>query len=385
MLNSENSSFISFSSPLIENEEIEAVVNVLKSGWLTSGKQVSLFENNFASYKGVEHAIAVNSCTAALHLSLIACNIQPGDEVITTALTFCATVNAIIHVGATPILVDVDLKTGNIDPTQIKNKITKKTKAIIVVHYAGKSCEMNAIVPLCKEHNLFLIEDCAHAIETEYHNQKIGTIGDFGCFSFYVTKNITSAEGGMLLVKNKDHVDRIKKLSLHGMSADAWNRFGGSGFKKYDVEEAGFKYNMTDIQAALGLVQLSKINKFWKHRQSLWNQYTEAFKNTLLTIPQDININETHAYHLYTLLINTNLKVTRDEFIQYLTKNNIGVSVHYTSIPEHTYYQKQYNMNPKDYPNALQISNQTVSLPLSPKLTSNDIHKVIDIVLKAIC
>ena len=235
--------FLVFGAPAIEDAEIQEVVSTMKTGWLGTGPKVMSFENDFKAYKGSQYAIAVNSCTAALHLSILAAALQPGDEVITTPMTFCATVNAIIHAGATPVLADVDPVTMNIDPAQVEAKITPKTKAILPVHFAGRPCDMDALCEMARRHNLKLIEDCAHAIETEYKGRKAGTFGDFGCFSFYVTKNITTGEGGMILVGRQADADRLKILALHGMSKDAWNRFGDSCYKHYQVVEVGFKYN----------------------------------------------------------------------------------------------------------------------------------------------
>ena len=254
--------FLIFGSPIIEEPEINEVMDSLKKGWLGTGPKVEQFENSFAAYKGVNHAVALNSCTAALHLSLLAANLKPGDEVITTPMTFCATINAIIHAGAIPVLADVNPLTMNIDPQQVEEKITKKTKVILPVHFAGRPCEMDAIMDIAKRHNLKVIEDCAHAIETEYKGKKTGTFGDFGCFSFYVTKNIVTGEGGMVISSRDEDSSRIKVLALHGMSKDAWKRFGDEGYKHYSVVECGFKYNMMDIQAAIGIHQLKRIEAY---------------------------------------------------------------------------------------------------------------------------
>ena len=252
-----------YGSPAIESAEIEEVVAVMQSGWLGTGPRVALFEKDFARYKGIEHAVALNSCTATLHLSILAAGIGPGDEVITTPLTFCATINAIIHAGATPVLADVDPVTMNISPNNVAEKITPKTKAILPVHFAGRPCDMDALCQIASEHKLKIIEDCAHAIETEYHGSKAGTFGDFGCFSFYVTKNIITGEGGMVITKSEEDAARIKMLGLHGMSKDAWKRFGDEGYKHYQVVECGYKFNMMDLQAAIGIHQLQRVEKYW--------------------------------------------------------------------------------------------------------------------------
>jgi dTDP-4-amino-4,6-dideoxygalactose transaminase len=370
--------FLVFGAPNIEEEEIAEVVDCLRSGWLGTGPRVARFEEDFRIYKEAEHAIGVNSCTAALHLSMLAAGIQPGDEVITTPLTFCATVNAIIHADATPVLVDVDPVTGNIDPTKIEAAITPKTRAIVPVHFAGRPCEMDEIVELATLHKLKLIEDCAHAIETEYKGQKAGTFGDFGCFSFYVTKNVVTGEGGMVLARREEDAAQIKMLALHGMSKDAWKRFGDEGYKHYYVIECGFKYNMMDIQAAMGIHQLARVEKNWLRRQKIWHHYNQAFADLPITLPADPAPNTRHAYHLYPIQIDEQrTNISRDAFLDAMTAENIGVGVHYLSLPEHPYYQKNFGWKPKDYPNAIKIGRQSVSLPLSTTLKSRDIEDVI--------
>lgn len=372
--------FIVFGAPQIEQPEIDEVVDSMQAAWLGTGPKVARFERDFAAYKGIQsdHVAATNSCTAALHISMVAAGLAPGDEVITTALTFCATVNAIIHTGATPVLVDVNPHSMNIDPEKIEAAITERTRAIIPVHFAGRPCDMDAIMVIARKHNLKVIEDCAHAIETEYHGQKAGTFGDFGCFSFYATKNITTGEGGMVVAQNEHDIARIKVLALHGMSKDAWHRFGDEGYKHYLVTEAGFKYNMMDIQAAIGIHQLERIEQNWQKRQTLWDTYQHAFAELPVTRPLDAETNTRHAYHLYTLLIDeARAGMNRDAFLAYMTQAGIGVGVHYLSIPEHPYYQQRFGWRPEDYPNAMRIGRQTVSLPLSAALTQNDINRII--------
>lgn len=371
--------FLVYGAPAIEDAEIEEVLAVLKSGWLGTGPRVAQFERDFASYKDIEHAVALNSCTAALHLSILAAGIGKGDEVITTALTFCATINAIIHAGATPVLADVDPLTMNIDPKEVEAKITSKTKAILPVHFAGRACNMDALCQIADAHKLKIIEDCAHAIETEYKGSKAGTFGDFGCFSFYVTKNIVTGEGGMVICKSEEDAARIKMLGLHGMSKDAWKRFGDEGYKHYQVVECGYKYNMTDLQAAIGVHQLQRIEPYWHKREKIWQRYHQAFADLPITLPAPIEPDTRHAYHLYTILIDQQrCGISRDTFIDAMTKQNIGIGVHYLSIPEHPYYQQTFGWQPEDYPNAMRIGRQTVSLPLSAKLTDEDVKDVIE-------
>jgi dTDP-4-amino-4,6-dideoxygalactose transaminase len=377
--------FLIFGSPAIEEAEIQEVVSSMKSGWLGTGPKVMRFENDFKTYKDASYAIAVNSCTAALHLSLLASGLKQGDEVITTPLTFCATANAIIHSGATPVLADVDPVTMNLDSEEVKRKITPKTRAIIPVHFAGRPCNMEAIVDLAVRHNLKIIEDCAHAIETEYKGQKAGTIGNFGCFSFYSTKNIVTGEGGMVLTEQEEDAARLKVLALHGMSKDAWKRFGDEGYKHYQVMEAGFKYNMMDLQAAIGIHQLQRIESYWQRRAKIWQRYQEAFAELPLGLPAPIEPGTRHAHHLYTVTVDeASVGRSRDEFLNAMTQQNVGVGVHYLSIPEHLYYQKTFGWKPEDYPHAMRIGRQTVSLPLSAKLTDEDVEDVIRAVKRCV-
>jgi dTDP-4-amino-4,6-dideoxygalactose transaminase len=266
----------------------------------------------------------------------------------------------------------------NIDPEQIRKKITSKTRAILPVHFAGRSCDMDGIMGIAAENKLKVVEDCAHAIETQYKGKHVGTFGDFGCFSFYVTKNIVTGEGGMVLAKKAEDITRVKILGLHGMSADAWKRFGDEGYKHYFVVEAGFKYNMMDIQAAIGIHQLKRIDKYWKRREEVWNRYQRAFAGLPVGRPADPENSTRHAYHLYTLLIDeTKCGLSRDKFLNAMTKKSVGVGVHYLSIPEHPFYQERFGWKPEEYPNAMKIGRQTVSLPISAKLTDDDIEYII--------
>jgi dTDP-4-amino-4,6-dideoxygalactose transaminase len=373
--------FLVFGAPVIAEAEIEEVVTSLRSGWLGSGPKVARFEELFRCYKEAKHAVALSSCTAALHLSLLAAGLEPGDEVITTPLTFCATVNAIIHAGATPVLADIDPATMNIDPVAIEAMITPRTKAVIPVHFAGRPCAMAAILKLAKRHGLKVIEDCAHAIETTYRSGKAGTFGDFGCFSFYVTKNLTTGEGGMVLTKREEDAARIKTLGLHGMSKDAWKRFSDEGYKHYLVTECGFKYNMMDLQAALGLHQLARIEEQWQRRLEIWQCYQKAFADLPLTLPAEVETDTRHAFHLYTILIDEKrTSIGRDAFLDAMTALNIGVGVHYLSIPEHPYYQQRFGWRPEHYPQAMRIGRQTVSLPISALLSDEDLDDVIQAV-----
>lgn len=379
--------FLVFGAPDVQHAEIDEVVASLKSGWWGTGPKVMQFERDFAEYKGVDETqvAAVNSCTAALHVSLIAAGIGPGDEVISTPMTFCATINSIIHCGAIPVLADIDPVTMNIDPVHIEAKITDKTKAISLVHFAGRPSDMEAILAIAEKHSLIVIEDCAHAIETEYYGQKAGTIGDFGCFSFYVTKNVATGEGGMIISKDEGVVARSKILALHGMTKDAWRRYGDEGHVHYLVVESGFKYNMMDIQGALGIHQLARVEKNWLRRQEIWQRYQEAFADLPVGVPAPPETNTRHGYHLFTLQIDeSKAGISRDRFLDGMIKNNVGVGVHYLSIPEHPFYQERFGWRLEDTPHAVQVGRQTVSLPFSPALSDGDVEDVITAVTKII-
>jgi len=370
--------FLVFGAPAIEDAEIAEVVASMKQGWLGTGPKVARFEEAFKQYKGARYAAAVNSCTAALHLSLVAADLSPGDEVITSALTFCATVNAIIHAGATPVLADVDAVTMNLDASQVEAKITPKTRAIVPVHFAGRPCDMDALLEITARHDLKIIEDCAHAIESEYHGRQAGTFGDFGCFSFYVTKNVVTGEGGMVLARRAQDIARIKVLALHGMSKDAWRRFSDTGYKHYEVVAAGFKYNMMDLQAAIGIHQLQRVDRYWQRRHEIWARYQQAFADLPIELPAEPEADTRHAYHLYTILLDRQKTgIGRDQFLEAITRHNIGVGVHYMSVPEHRYYRDTFGWRPQDYPAAMQIGRRTVSLPLSARLTDQDVTDVI--------
>jgi dTDP-4-amino-4,6-dideoxygalactose transaminase len=370
--------FLVFGRPTIEEPEIAEVVDSLRKNWLGTGPKVARLERDFGAYKGTPNAVAVHSCTAALHLSILAAGLHPGDEVITTPLTFCATVNAILHAGAQPVLADVDRRTMNIDAESIERAITPRTRAILPVHFAGRPCDMDALMDIAKRRNLVVIEDCAHAIETEYKGRKAGTFGDYGCFSFYATKNMTTGEGGMVLTRNEALAARIKMLALHGMSKDAWKRFSDEGYKHYSVVELGFKYNMMDLQAAIGIHQLPRVERWLERRAEIWRRYDRAFAGLPVELPAAPEAHTRHGLHLYTLLIDeARAPVSRDGFLDGMTANGIGVGVHYMSVPEHPYYQQRFGWKPGDWPTAMQIGRRTVSLPLSAGLSDEDVEDVI--------
>jgi len=374
--------FLVFGNPLIEQPEIDEVTSLLKAGWIGTGPKVQKFEEMFREYKGVKFALALSSCTAALHLSILSLDLKPGDEVILPTMTFAATANAVIQAGAKPILCDCEKETMNIQPEEIAKKITPKTKAIIPVHFAGRPCKMDSIIDIAQRGNLKIIEDSAHATEAEYYGRKTGTFGDLGCFSFYVTKNIITGEGGMVITNNEDYADKIKILGLQGMDKDAWRRFNDTGYKHYQILGSGFKYNMMDMQAAIGIYQLPRIDKYWKRRREIWERYNKALKDLPLFTPLPPEGKTRHAYHLYPILIDIdNLKITRDDFLNEMTKRNIGVGVHYIALHLHPYYQKTFGYKRGDFPNAEWVSDRTISLPLSAKLTDKDVQDVIEAVI----
>lgn len=379
------SDFLVFAAPKLEQPEIDEVMACLQSGWLGTGPRTARLEREFAEYKGAAHAVAFNSCTAALHVSLLAAGLQPGDEVITTPLTFCASVNAIIHAGATPVLADVDPTTMNIDPVEVRRRITPRTKAILPVHFAGRAADMDALMAIAAEHSLIVIEDCAHAIETEYRGRKAGTFGEFGCFSFYVTKNMITGEGGMVITPDPAYAERLKILGLHGMSKDAWKRFSDDGYKHYQVVECGFKYNMMDLQAAIGIHQLARLETNWLRREQIWQQYTEGLAGLPITLPAPPEPETRHAYHLYTVLVDeATAGLERDAFLNAMTRHHIGVGVHYVSVPEHPFYQRALGWKPEAWPNAMRIGRQTVSLPIAPKMSDRDVADVIEAVRRVL-
>jgi len=373
--------FLVFGAPLIEQPEINEVVDSLKSGWLGTGPKVAKFEEMFREYTGAEHALAVNSCTAGLHLSMLTAGLGPGDEVITCPMTFAATANAIIHTGARPVFVDCERATGLIDPQRIEEALTPRTRAILPIHLYGRPCDMDAILDIAGRHSLIVIEDAAHCIEGFYKGRKVGNISHLTSFSFYVTKNVVTGEGGMVTTNNPDFADTIKVYALHGMSKDAWKRFSDDGYKHYQVVFPGYKYNMMDLQAALGIHQLSRVEEGLARRAEIWQRYTEAFANLPLGLPAPDEPERRHARHLYTLLIDeARCGLSRDAFMQRLHQLNIGTGVHYLGVHLHPYYQQQFGYRPDDFPNATWLSERTVSIPLSPKLSDKDVADVINAV-----
>lgn len=370
-------SFLVFGQPDIQEAEIAEIVDSLRKNWLGTGPKVAQFEREFAAYKGVAGAAAVNSCTAGLHLALLAAGIGPGDEVITTPLTFCATANVVIHAGGTPVIADVDPATLNLDPEAVRRKITKRTKALMPVHFAGRLCDMDALMAIAREHGLKVVEDCAHAIETEAQGRKAGTFGDFAAFSFYATKNMTTGEGGMVVAQKPEDLARVRTLGLHGLSKDAWKRFSDAGYQHYSVVEAGFKYNMMDLQAALGIHQLRRVEAMWQRRREIWAQYMERLADLPLVLPAPVEPGTRHAYHLFTVQVSDDARVTRDDVLNGLTAHKIGVGVHYVALTDQPYYQKTLRWGPEDAPEATAIGRRVLSLPNQPKMTDRDVGDVV--------
>ena len=373
--------FIPFHVPQIDEDEIRAVVETLRSGWLTTGLKTKQFEEDFARYVGSSHAVAVNSCTAALHLALEAIGIKEGDEVIVPTMTFTATAEVVLYFKAKPVLVDCIPDTLNIDPEQIERAITPRTKAIIPVHFGGQPCDMDRILEIARRRHLFVIEDAAHALPAKYRDQTVGSIGDITCFSFYATKTITTGEGGMATTNNREWTDRMRMMSLHGISHDAWKRYSKEGSWYYEVLSPGFKYNLTDIAAAIGIEQLKKCAAFAAARGKIATAYTGAFAN-IPEIQTPVCAPELqHAWHLYVIQLQLDrLKITRDEFIQGLKERGIGTSVHFIPLHLHPYYRDIFGYIPDDFPKATRAYERIISLPIYPGMTESDIGHVIEAV-----
>jgi dTDP-4-amino-4,6-dideoxygalactose transaminase len=374
-------SFLPFSPPDISEAEISAVVDTLRSGWLTTGPKTRQFEREFADYLGAPGALAVNSCTAALHLALLALDIGPGDEVITTPMTFSSTAHVIEHVGARLVLVDVVPDTLNLDPVRVEAALTPATRALLPVHYAGQPVEMKPLLELAKAHDLSIVEDAAHALPASYQGQMIGTIGNLTAFSFYATKNLTTGEGGML-TGDPALVERARTLSLHGMSRDAWKRYGQDGSWYYEVVAEGYKYNMTDIQAALGLVQLERLDVLQERRRAVVARYDAAFDRVEALQPPAVRRDVEPAWHLYVLRLHLDrLTIDRAGFIEQLAARNIGASVHFIPLHLHSFYRNKYNWAPDDFPVTYEEYQRLLSLPLNTTLTDDDVDDVIAAVL----
>jgi dTDP-4-amino-4,6-dideoxygalactose transaminase len=369
---------VPFSPPALGPEESAEVMATLESGWLSTGPRVRRFEQAFAEYVGAAHAVALNSCTAGLHLALLAAGVGPGDEVVTTPLTFCATANVIIHAGATPVFADVDPHTGNIDPAAVARAMTPRTRAVIPVHYAGLPADVDAIQHLTAPRGIAMIEDAAHCIEGIASGRKVGTIGDFTCFSFYATKNVTTGEGGMVTTASAEAADRIRIASLHGMSRAAWSRHQNTRPSRYDVVMPGFKYNMLDLQAAIGLHQLARVGRNHARRAEIACAYDHAFSDLPIARFAPPGPGSVHAHHLYTVLIDEATGHTRDAIADALADAGVASSVHFQAVHLHSYYRDRFGFTRGTFPAAERIADTVLSLPMSPALTDAQVDQVID-------
>jgi dTDP-4-amino-4,6-dideoxygalactose transaminase len=370
--------FLVFGAPSIGAAERDEVIACLESGWLGTGPRVAELERRLAAYLDAPAAVAVNSCSAALHLALTVLDLPPGSEVITTSMTFCATSNAIVHAGCEPVFADCDPRTFNIDVEDVRRKITPRTRAILAVHFAGRPCDVAALATLAREHGLALVEDAAHALEATVGGRHCGTFGDFGCFSFYVTKSVTTADGGLLVARDARLVDRLRRLTMHGMSADAWRRHAGDEFAHYEVLEPGFKYNLTDFAAAIGLHQLTGMDERWERRRAVWSRYEAELADLPLQLPPVPAAGTRHALHLFNCLVDdSRTSVGRDEVLARLRALRIGAGVHYRAVHLHPWYQRKYGERTGRLPGAEWVSDRTFSLPLSPDMTEADVTDVV--------
>ena len=375
---------IPFAPPALGDDEISEVIATLESRWLTTGPRVASFERAFAHYVNAPHAIAVSSCTAALHLSLLAAGIGEGDEVVTTPLTFCATANTIVHTRATPVFADVDGRTGNLDPSAAAAAVTSRTRAMIPVHYAGRPVDVAAFGALAERHALTLIEDAAHCVEGVAATRKVGSIADFTCFSFYATKNLTTGEGGMVTTRDSNAATFMRTAALHGLSRDAWTRYAPGGSAHYDVVMAGFKYNMMDLQAAIGLHQLARIESMYARRSAIWARYDAALADLPLRLPAAVPPGDRHARHIYTVLVDESAGISRDRLQQRLAERGVSTSIHFRALHLHPYYQERFELKRGMFPVAESLSDTTLSLPLSAAMTDDTVDRVIEALHEAL-
>ncbi|HEB02287.1 MAG TPA: UDP-4-amino-4,6-dideoxy-N-acetyl-beta-L-altrosamine transaminase [Nitrospirae bacterium] len=375
---------IPFHKPYITEDEISGVVEVLRSGWLTTGPRTKEFESAFADFVGAGHAVALNSGTAALHLALEAIGLKEGEEVITTTMTFAATAEVVRYFGARPVLVDIDPETMNMDVSLLEEAISscKRPRAIIPVHYGGLPCDMDAVISIAKKHGMAVIEDAAHALPASYKGRSIGSISDITCFSFYATKNITTGEGGMAVTDNEEYAERMRVMSLHGISRDAWKRYSDEGNWYYEIIAPGYKYNMTDIAAAVGLAQLKRADEFRTRREEIASAYSKAFRDVKELQSPGVSEDMLHSWHLYPLRLNLDmLSIDRAEFIEHLKERSIGTSVHFIPLHIHPYYKETYGYVPEDFPVAYGEYKRIVSLPIYPLLSDSDVQHVVDAVV----
>jgi dTDP-4-amino-4,6-dideoxygalactose transaminase len=377
--------FLPLAYPLLGTEEEQEVLHTLRSNWLSRGPKAQRFEMDLKAYIGCDYAHVVSSCTAGLHIALVANGIGEGDEVITCPQTFVATANVILYERATPVFVDCDRRTFNIDVEQIEDKITSRTRAIMPIHMAGQPCDLEPILDIAKRHRLIVIEDAAHAIGAVYKGRKIGTWSDHAAFSFYATKNMTTGDGGMVTSRSKEMDTKLRVLSLHGMSADAWRRYDKDGKPHWTLVYPGFKYNMTDIEAAIGIHQLDRLEGFIGKRERIAKQYTDAFSEIPEVGVPHIASDRRHIWHLYILTLDIDaLGVSQNGFVDLLKSENIGAGIHYTSVHLQPYYQDKFGFKPEDFPNARWLSERVVSLPMFPAMTEQDVNDVIVAVRKVV-
>ena len=369
--------FINFHKPFVTDDEIREVVETVRSGWWTTGPKTIEFEKEFNYYIGSNYSLAVSSWTAAAHLALEAIGLQKGDEVIVPAMTFTATAEIVCYFNAKPVIVDVQKKSLNINPEEIEKAITKKTKAIIPVHFGGNPCDMSEIIELADRYNLKIIEDAAHALPSWYKDKLVGTIGDITCFSFYVTKTLATGEGGMICTNDKEISERCSIMRLHGINKDAWKRYSNEGSWYYEVVAPGFKYNFTDIQAALGIAQLKKIDLMHLERKKIFEKYNQIFSHNELIQLYEYENDRRPSYHLYPIFLNLEqLKITRAQFIDELKKVGIGASVHFIPLYRHPYYKNTFGLEEKNYPVSEFMYPRIITLPIWPGMTDNQIYRV---------
>lgn len=368
--------FLSFAPPFLSDAEIKEVVDTLQGDWLSSGPKTKTFEEEFRKTVSAPAALALNSCTAGLHVAMMVHGVGPGDEVITTPMTFCATANVVEHVGGTVVFADVDPETLLINPAEVRNRLTKKTKIIMPVHYAGQPCDMAAINSM----GFAVVEDAAHCMPSKINQKWVGDTKNLCAFSFYATKNMTTGEGGML-TGDADLIEKSRSIALHGMTRNAWQRFSKGGSFEYDVERPGFKYNMTDVLASIGLVQLRRLSELYEKRMSIVNFYNENFRDFGFLRALSVKSDRQSSHHLYVVLLELErLKIDRQQFFAEMAERNIGCSVHYKPVHMMSYYAKKYNLKPSDFPNAAKAYERMIALPLSSKMSLADAQDVVDAV-----
>lgn len=375
-----NKDFLLFHKPFISDDEINEMVDTLRSGWLSMGPKTIRFEEGFTSYIGCKKSVAVSSWTAAGHLTLEAFGIKQGDEVIVPTMTFPATAEIVCYFGAKPIIIDVDKDTLNISLSEIEKAITPKTKAIIPVHYGGQPCDLDEINQLAKKYNLKVLEDAAHSLPATYKGKKIGTISDVTCFSFYATKTLSTGEGGMICTNDEEIAERTAIMRMHGINRNAWKRYSESGSWYYEVVAPGYKYNFTDLQASLGLPQLKKVDEMWDARKKIASRYTEALKDNELITLHTIKNDRESSWHLYPIKLNLEmLTKNRAQIIDEMKKNNVGVGVHFMPVHQHLFYSETFSLEDKNYPVASSVFPRLMSLPIYPGMTDKSIEKVLSV------